>query len=166
MDLAAAVIEPADEQHRPAILSILKSTGLFKDFEIEVALEILDIYLYQDGQEDYQVFVAVVKGAVAGYVCFGRNAVTEGTYELYWIAVDPAFQRKGVGGTLMERVEAEATGQRGTMIAVETSSREDYGSTRSFYRGLGYTEEARVKDYYAPGDDKIIFVKRLSGETR
>jgi ribosomal protein S18 acetylase RimI-like enzyme len=161
MEGAAAATGPADEHHRPAILSILKNTGLFKDFEIEVALEVLDVYLYQDGQEDYQVFIATVEGTVAGYVCIGRNAVTVGTFELYWIAVDPAFQRRGVGGTLMETAEAEAVSQGGRMMVVETSSMDNYGPTRAFYRGLGYVEEARVRDYYAPGDDEVILVKRF-----
>jgi ribosomal protein S18 acetylase RimI-like enzyme len=161
MEGAAPATGPADEHHRPAILSILKNTGLFKDFEIEVALEVLDVYLYQDGQEDYQVLIATVEGTVAGYVCIGRNAVTVGTFELYWIAVDPAFQRRGVGGTLMETAEAEALSQGGRMMAVETSSSENYGPTRSFYRRLGYVDEARIRDYYAPEDDKIILVKRF-----
>jgi ribosomal protein S18 acetylase RimI-like enzyme len=158
---AAAVIEPADEHHRGAILSILRKSGLFKDFEIDVALEVLDVYLYQDGQQDYQVFIASVEGAVAGYVCLGLNAVTRGAFELYWIAVDPNRQRKGVGRTLMQAAEEEALARGGRLMAVETSSREDYGPTRSFYRRLGYGEEARIRDYYAPGDDKIIFVKRF-----
>jgi ribosomal protein S18 acetylase RimI-like enzyme len=161
MEGAAAVTGPADEHHRPAILSILQRTGIFKDFEIDVALEVLDVYLYQDGQEDYQVFIADLEGTVAGYVCIGRNAVTQGTFELYWIAVDPSFQKRGIGGTLMETAEEEALSQGGRMMAVETSSGENYGPTRSFYRRLGYEEEARVRDYYAPGDDKLILVKRF-----
>jgi ribosomal protein S18 acetylase RimI-like enzyme len=158
---AEAVIAPADEPDRPLIEGILRNSGLFKDFEIQVALEILDVYLYQDGQEDYQFYMASTDGRAAGYVCFGPNAVTEGTFELYWIAVDPLFQGRGVGRRLMEKAEKEAVHQGGRMMAVETSSREDYGPTRSFYRRLGYSEEARVADYYAPGDDKIIFVKRF-----
>jgi ribosomal protein S18 acetylase RimI-like enzyme len=158
---AVAVIAPADESDRPLIEGILRSTGLFKDFEIQVALEILDVYLYQDGQEDYRFYMASTDGTVDGFVCFGPNAVTEGTFELYWIAVDPLSQRKGVGRSLMERAEREVVDQGGRMMAVETSSRKDYGPTRSFYRRVGYGEEARVADYYAPGDAKIIFVKRF-----
>ena len=150
------------EQERPAIEGILRRCGVFRDEEIAVALEVLDVYLRRPGQQDYQVYTASHGGAVAGYVVFGRNTMTDGTFELYWIAVDPARHRHGVGRALMSRAEREISRQNGRLISVETSSREDYLATRTFYHGLGYREAAVVADYYASGDSKVILTKRVA----
>ena len=156
-----ARIVPASEADRPAIRRILRRTGLFREEEVAVALEVLDVYLYQEGQRDYQVYVAAVEGRTCGYVCFGLNALTAGTFELYWIAVEPGRQGGGIGTALMDAAEETASLQGGRLIAVETSSRPDYAPTRAFYGRRGYREEARVPDYYAPGDDKVILTRKL-----
>jgi ribosomal protein S18 acetylase RimI-like enzyme len=155
-------VTPTREQERPAIEGLLRRCGVFRDEEVAVALEVLDVYLYRLNQQDYQVFTAKRAGAVAGYVCFGRNTMTDGTFELYWIAVDPAHHRHGVGRSLMTLAEYEVARQGGRLICVETSSREDYHPTRKFYHGLGYRQAAVVPDYYAVGDSKIILTKRIA----
>lgn len=154
-------VTPTREQERPAIEALLRRCGVFRDEEIDVALEVLDVYLYRLNQEDYQVYTAKRGGAVAGYVCFGRNTMTDGTFELYWIAVDPEQHRRGVGRSLMTLAEYEISRQGGRLIAVETSSREDYHPTRKFYHDLGYRQAAVVADYYAPGDSKVILTRRI-----
>ena len=47
------------------------------------------------------------------------------------------------------------------MQLIETSGVPDFAAQRAFYAGLGYHEEARIRDFYAAGDDKIVFWKRL-----
>ena len=155
-------VTPTREQERPAIERVLRGCGVFSEEEIVVALEVLDVYLYRLNQQDYQVFTAKRGGAVAGYVCFGRNTMTDGTFELYWIAVDPAQHRHGVGRSLMTLAEYEITRQNGRLISVETSSRADYHATRKFYHDLAYRQAAVVPDYYAEGDSKIILTKKLT----
>jgi ribosomal protein S18 acetylase RimI-like enzyme len=155
------VISPAVPSDRPAIEAILHAAGLFSESEIKVALEVVDVYLFQDDQVDYQVFTSSRGGRVAGYVCFGLNALTVGVFELYWLAVDPPCRGLGVGGALMEFAENESLRQGGRKIAVETSSRLDYRHTLDFYHRRGYREEARVSDFYSIGDDKIILVKDI-----
>ena len=150
------------EQERPAIEAVLRRCGVFREEEIAVALEVLDVYLYRLNQQDYQVYTAKRAGAVAGYVCFGRNTMTDGTFELYWIAVDPEHHRQGVGHSLMSLAEYEIARQGGRLICVETSSRPDYHATRKFYHDLGYRQAAAVADYYAVGDAKVILAKRMS----
>jgi ribosomal protein S18 acetylase RimI-like enzyme len=154
-------VTPTREQERPAIEAILRRCGVFSAAEVDVALEVLDVYLYRLNQQDYQVFTAKRAGAVAGYVCFGRNTMTDGTFELYWIAVDPDHHRQGVGHSLMSLAEYEIARQGGRLISVETSSREDYHPTRKFYHDLGYRQAAVVADYYAAGDSKVILTKRI-----
>lgn len=98
---------------------------------------------------------------MAGYVCFGHTPCTEGTYDLYWIATDPALQGRGVGRTLERAVEEEVRARRGRMVLIETASKDSYAATRAFYDRAGYCEVARVPDFYAPGDDRVIYAKKL-----
>ena len=98
---------------------------------------------------------------LAGFACYGPTPGTDRTYDLYWIAVDPAFQGSGCGTILLNEVERRLKGQNARMVVVETSSRSDYGNTRGFYVQRGYVEAARARDFYAPADDRITYTKRL-----
>ena len=96
-----------------------------------------------------------------GYACYGSTPDADRTWDLYWIAVDPAAQGAGGGTTLLSEVERRVIGLEARMLVVETSSRSDYDPTRRFYLARGYEETARVGDFYAPADDRIIFTKRF-----
>jgi ribosomal protein S18 acetylase RimI-like enzyme len=115
---------------------------------------------------DYEFFGAYDADSLVGYVCFGPTPATDGTYDLYWLAVDPAAQGRGVGRALVQRVERELGLRGARLLVVETSSRADYSHTREFYARGGYAEAARVRDFYAPGDDRIILTTRLTAEER
>jgi ribosomal protein S18 acetylase RimI-like enzyme len=98
---------------------------------------------------------------LVGYACFGPTPGTDRTYDLYWIAVDPVAHGAGIGTTLLSEVERRLQGQHARLLVVETSSRSEYAPTRGFYGRRGYTEAARVRGFYAPGDDRIILTKRF-----
>ena len=100
----------------------------------------------------------------AGYACAGPTPATEGTFDLYWLAVDPTAQGKGIGTTLVRAVERELRDRGARMLLVETSSRPDYSNTRAFYARCGYNEAARITDFYAPADDRIMLTTRLTQE--
>ncbi len=126
-----------------------------------MALDLVDAGLA--GDPEYQLLAAesLPGGAVAGYACFGRSPFTQGSYDLYWIAVDPAAQGSGIGQALLAGVEAAIRAERGTLLLADTAGKPSYARTRAFYQGAGYAVEARVRDYYAPGDDRITFAKRF-----
>jgi ribosomal protein S18 acetylase RimI-like enzyme len=148
---------------RAAVEAIVGRVGNFSQAEIDCALELVDIYLQNPGQTDYRLIVAEdVNGSVAGYACWGLTPMTRGTYDLYWIATDPGAQRRGVGQALMHHIENQVREERGRLLIIETSSKESYGKTVGFYRRLGYEETSQIRDFYDAGDDKLIFVKRLS----
>ena len=141
---------------------MLRVTDTFTVDEIEVALELIDLELADPGGgHGYRFVVAELDGALAGYACYGRTPMTEGVWDLYWLAVGPAGPRRGTGTALLEAVEAAALGEGARMIVVETASQPSYGPARAFYERRGYTAVARVPDFYAPGDDKLIYVRRL-----
>jgi len=99
--------------------------------------------------------------ALSGYACYGPTPGTDGTFDLYWIAVHPSAQGTGGGRQLLREVEDRVTAAGGRMLIVETSSRADYEATRRFYDRGGYREGARVRDYYAPQDDRVIYTRRF-----
>jgi ribosomal protein S18 acetylase RimI-like enzyme len=136
---------------------ILRESGAFAEAEVAVALELIDLGL-EPKDHGYRFLVAErPDGAVAGYACYGEAPCTVGTYDLYWIAVDPALQGRGVGRALHRGAE-EAVGRAGgRMLLVETASKPSYEPTRRFYLRNGYLEVARVRDFYRPGDDKIVY---------
>lgn len=105
--------------------------------------------------------VALRDGQLLGYVCYGPTPMTQGTYDLYWIASAPEARGQGVGAKLLAAMEADLRAQAGRLVRVETASKEGYGGTHRFYAATGYEEEARFRDFYSPGDDLIILRKRL-----
>jgi ribosomal protein S18 acetylase RimI-like enzyme len=152
-------------EDRDAVRRILESAGTFTADEVAVALELVDEWLEQGEASGYLTFVLeAVEGderVVRGYVCLGPTPMTRGTYDLYWIAVDRASRGRGHGRRLLAFAEEEVARRGGRLLLIETSSQETYGGTVRFYETSGYTLEARLRDYYKPGDDKLIFVKRL-----
>ena len=142
---------------RSRIAEILWGTRVFSREEIDVALEVFD-----ERGPDYLFLGAFTPEAVlVGYACWGPTPATDRTWDLYWIAVDTALQGAGIGTILLDEVERRLAGHQARMLIAETSSRADYAATRRFYARQGYAEAARVPDYYAPGDDRILFVKRF-----
>ncbi len=146
----------------PALNRILRETGAFTQAEVECAVELLEIVLNDPAQKDYQVAVAEQAEAVAGYILYGPVPLTEGNFDIYWIATDPAVQGLGLGRQLMEWAETDARRRGARMVCLETSSQGSYQRTRRFYDQAGYQEESRIRDFYKPGDDRITYVKRFT----
>jgi ribosomal protein S18 acetylase RimI-like enzyme len=140
---------------------MLSATGVFRNEEIKVALEVIDSYFILP-EEDYTALGAFTLGGVLlGYVCYGPTPCTVGTWDLYWIAVSPDAQSTGVGTKLLQEVERRFALRDARLVIIETSSLPHYEATRRFYERRGYEVVARVPDFYAPGDDRLIFAKRI-----
>jgi len=123
---------------------------------------LIDAVLEVPGQKDYMIRVSEEGGKVAGYYCVGPTPATEGTFDLYWVAVDPALQGKGIGGALDDHACGLVREMSGRLIIAETSSVPRYRLTRDFYVRRGYSELARIADYYRPGDDLVVYGKYLT----
>lgn len=148
---------------RDAIISIVNRNGNFTDEEKDCAKELLDIYLGNPEQKDYDFFCAAAQDEKPiGYVCYGRIPLTQGAYDLYWIVVDPLYQGKGIGKVLVNHLESVLKDTGARMLLAETSSKPDYYKTKIFYERNGFTEIARIKDFYRIGDDKMIYRKEVS----
>ena len=155
-------IRKMQREDRESVQKILVETKKFTEKEIDIAMETIDVYLNNPSQKDYFIFAAVLENnSIAGFINFGPVPITEGTYDIYWVAVDPVCQGRGVGKKMVLFAEEEIKAMEGTMICIETSSTEKYFPTQQFYEKLGYVLESRIRDFYRIGDDRMIYVKRL-----
>lgn len=155
-------IRPIAPPDRPQLAALLARIETFSPDEVECALELIDLATTA-GNKDYQVLVAARESEkkVVGYVCYGPTPMTDGCFDLYWIASDPVVRGQGVGAALVSAMEGDIRRRKGRLIRVETSAMEAYGPTRGFYAAMQYREESRFRDFYKVGEDLIILAKRL-----
>lgn len=147
---------------RKSIEELLRSTGYFYEFEIAIALEIADDTLNKDtnGTGYHWMKVSDDEGLVA-FANYGKNPFSTHSWDLYWIAVHPDSQNKKTGSALLKAIEDDVRDSGGKILWIETSGRPLYASTEGFYKRNGYTLQASLKDFYAPGDPKQIYSKVL-----
>ncbi len=160
--MSGTLTAPALRQLTPAdrgrIEAITRAVGLFRDAEVSVALEVFDGVVA--GSPDYLALGADFDGRLAGWICWGPTPCTVGTYDLYWMAVDPALHGAGIGTALLHEMERRLAGVA-RLIVVETAGRSDYRGTRAFYQARGYRPAATIPDFYARGDDQVVYLKNL-----
>jgi GNAT superfamily N-acetyltransferase len=148
-------------QDAERIGQLLEITGFFNPAEVAVAVELVNERLAKGDESGYHFVLAEHCGRLAGYSCYGPVPATVSSYDLYWIVVQPDLQRKGLGLMLLKETEKLIKKAGGARIYVDTSMRGQYASTRAFYESCGYRLESVLDDFYAPGDAKAIYCKRL-----
>jgi ribosomal protein S18 acetylase RimI-like enzyme len=141
------------------VLNFLKATGFFREEELNIAEEVIAEASEKGMSGHYQSYVLDDGAGPTGWVCWGETPCTVGTYDVYWLGVAPECQGKGAGKLLMEFCEMSIRDGGGRLFIVETSGGDRYVPTRAFYQRIGYQEAARIKDFYAPDDDKVIYTK-------
>ena len=151
-------VRPGDAE---IVRDIIVSTKFFYDFEVPVAVELVEDRLELGEKSDYHFLFADVDDRTVSYACFGPVAATDGSFDLYWIATHNDFRGKGIGRLVIEEVHQIVRQMGGRILIAETSSLEKYAPTRHFYDRTGYTKEAEIADFYKEGDGKVFFVKRL-----
>ena len=157
------------------VVELTRNTGVFRDEEIAIAEEVVSEAVKTDETDraddndrpdrPYYALGAEVDGRIVGWICWGATPCTVATWDLYWMAVDPEMHGQGVGTALLEEMENQLR-DRARLIVIDTSGRPDYAPTRAFYRARGYQTAAVVRDFYALGDDQVIFSKRLHRDRR
>ena len=152
---------PLRKEDIAPIQEIVRSSGNFTDEEVRTAGELVEESLQKGESSGYIVAVLEAGGKVRGYVCYGPAPMTDGVWDLYWIAVDARIQGKGYGRTLLRFVEEDVRKRGGRMIMIETSSQEKYARTSRFYEAAHYTLAARIPNFYKVGDDKLMYLKEL-----
>jgi GNAT superfamily N-acetyltransferase len=155
-------IRPTQPEEADSIRRLAEAEPLFSREEAETVDELLEAYLDLDDHNGYYFLSAAEDSRLLGFACYGPTPLTRGTFDLYWFAVGAEAKGRGVGRALMGRVEDEVRALGGRMLVLDTSGRAEYEPTRAFYHRIGYTRSATVPDYYAPGDDLVIFSRLLT----
>ena len=158
------MIRTLEAHHREPIKKMLVDTQNFHDSEIEIAMELIDTYINNEEQKDYEIFIDRNdddERVINGYVCIGPRPLTEGTYDLYWIAVNPSVQSKGIGSKLINYVETHLRNKAGRLILIETSGKPSYEKERRFYEKNLYNKFVEIKDFYDIGDSLVVYGKYL-----
>jgi ribosomal protein S18 acetylase RimI-like enzyme len=146
----------------PSLLALADETAMFKPSEIQALREVLDDFHASNRALGHQCVTLEEDGRIIAFAYYAPAAMTDRTWYLYWIAVRIGVQARGIGGTLLRHVEDDiACRQHGRMLLIETSSLPHYELTRRFYSKHGYATLAVLGDYYADGDDMVVFRKRL-----
>ncbi len=169
-EISASHPVQADERHvrplrpsdRQALHALIVDTGMFTEEEVDVAMELIDIAVDNPGQNDYTCFCYDAGEKVQGYYCVGPTPATDGTFDLYWLAVERTAQGGGIGRVLNHHAERLVKSMGGRLLIAETSSQAKYEKTRQFYLRQGYKEVARIPQYYRPGDDLVVYGKYLT----
>ncbi len=155
-------IDITQPEEAAAILAISRDVQVFDAEEVATVDELLREYIGQGADKSgYHFLSCWADGRVVGFACYGPRALTQGTFDLFWIATDKAAQGRGVGAALLQRVAQEVRALGGRLIIAETSSLPHYAPTRRFYETHGYERAATIADFYAPGDHLVIYVQRL-----
>lgn len=155
------MIRPSLASDGPAILSLAAGTGVFKPHEIKALDEVLTDYHASNRALGHSSITIERDGEILGFAYYAPASMTDRTWYLYWIAVLHSSQARGIGSELLSYAEQEICSRQGRLLLIETSSLPHYAPTRKFYVKHGYHQTAVIRDFYADGDDMVIFAKRL-----
>ena len=151
-------VHPGDAE---AVKEMAESTGFFYDFEIPVAVELIEDGLINGEHREYKFLFAEIDGKPVSYTCYGHIMGTEAGYDLFWIITHNDYSGKGIGKIILEKTHQIIRELGGKYVIAETSGLEKYTPTRKFYLSFGYSLEAEIRDYYKAGDAKMVYVYRF-----
>lgn len=155
------MIRPATPGDTAALKAVIDATGLFPSDMLD---GMMAGYFGGDAGDDF--WLTDDDGGPVGVGYYAPERMTQGTWNLYLIAVHPDRQGQGRGAALLRHVERALAARGGRVLLVETSGLPSFERARAFYRKCGYEEEARIRDFYQAGEDKVIFRKALAAPTR
>ena len=159
------MIRPATEDDLPALTRVAAGTEMFLGDELSHFTQSMEAHLSPtegDGGA-FSLLAAAddASGAVVGAAYFGPEAMAQGVMNLLFIGVLPEARRGGHGGVLLSAFEDAVAAADARLAIIETASDEMFAPAWGLYRSRGYDEEARVRDYYDDGLDKLVFRKRV-----
>ncbi|WP_298935839.1 GNAT family N-acetyltransferase [uncultured Ruegeria sp.] len=149
-------INPTSSDDIPGLKTVLDGTELFPSTMLPYMLapalkgetEALWLTCHQDGE-------------AVGLCYTVPEDLADGTWNMLALAVRPDLQGKRLGAALLRAAEQHLKGKGQRILIVDTSGSDDFALTRKFYAKNGYEEEARIRDFWADGDDKVVFRKAL-----
>jgi ribosomal protein S18 acetylase RimI-like enzyme len=163
-----AMIRLATLDDTKALIDLAAASGLFDPNQTDSLAQMLDQHFsdretaLEEGKNGTQdIWLTDDDNEPVGMAYIAPERMTEGTWNLYLIAVHPDRQKQGRGKALLRHVEQMLTERGERILLVETAGTDDFEYVRAFYRKNDYEEEARIREFYAAGVDKIVFRKAL-----
>lgn len=161
MNKIETTIRDVTPEDKAALISLCQISGLFQPDELEELGNMLSAYFKDSLDGEHKWLTDEENGELRGVAYYAAETFAYGVSNLLLIAVHPDYQRKGRGTKLLRHVEAELRKKGDRILIIETSGLDSFAATRAFYRQNEYEEEARIREYYNPGEDKIVFRKVL-----
>ncbi|HEY2148061.1 MAG TPA: GNAT family N-acetyltransferase [Pirellulales bacterium] len=155
------MIRPTAPADSPTLIELARETGVFKPHEMTALREVLDDYHATNHALGHRSVTFEQAGQILGFAYYAPAAMTDRSWYLYWIAVTKLTQARGIGGKLLKHVEDDIRASKGRIMFIETSSLPHYDLTRKFYVKHHYEQAAVLADFYADGDDLVVYRKRL-----
>ena len=156
-------IRPTVPEETDALVALAQGTGVFKPIEVTALREVLDDYHAFNRGHGHRAITLEREGKVLGFAYYAPDVMTDRTWSLWWIAVDRACHTRGLGAELLRYLEDDLRKAGVRILFIDTASLPSYEPTRRFYLKHGYEITGVLKDYYADGDDKVVFRKHLAG---
>ena len=156
MNVHEDCIRPATSKDLPALKAVIDANDLFPSDMLD---EMISDYLHNKNSNDYWFIYDDGQPVAIGYCALER--MTQGTWNLYLIAVHPDYQKSGRGASMLHHIEQKLAERGERILLIETSGLQSFEGTREFYRKCGYSQEARIREFYQAGEDKIVFRKLL-----
>jgi ribosomal protein S18 acetylase RimI-like enzyme len=144
-----------------AVRKLVTATSVFSGTEVGWAVEIVETALTRGNAAGYHFLFADSASGLEGFTCFGPIDGTDNRYDLYWIAVSPSAQGKGLGKRLLAGTMKAAKKLDATHMFIDTSTRSDYAAARTLYEALGFQHMGTLVDFYSDGDGKALFGRKL-----
>ena len=151
-------LQPSDPE---AVRALVTATGVFSGTEVGWAVEIVEAALARGQSAGYHFLFADGPEDLEGFTCFGPIDGTDNRFDLYWIAVSPKVQGRGLGKELLAETVSAAKRLDATHMFIDTSTRQDYAAARTLYEALGFAHMGTLVDFYSDGDGKALFGRKL-----
>ena len=155
------MIRPITSDDTNAIIALAKKLEMFDRDGLELIKVKLTDYL---GGNSHDLWFSADENCLVGVIYCAPEPMTRGTWNVLMLLVERDRQRQGHGSALMSYVEQTLRDRGERLLIVETSSLDEFESAQKFYSQFGFNEEARIRNFYAAGEDKIIFTKKLGGD--
>ncbi len=150
------IIRPTTTGDVPSLQEVVDQTGLFPS---EMLPDMLSVTLSGDSAGFW--LTCEYDGSAVGLCYTVPEEMADGAWNMLALAVRPDVQGQRLGSALVVAVEEKLRSEGQRLLIVDTSGTEDFALTRQFYAKCGYDEEARIRDFWAAGDDKVTFRKAL-----
>jgi ribosomal protein S18 acetylase RimI-like enzyme len=155
------IVRPSAPVDRAGIRQILLGSGLFGPGDADCVDEMFAHALAKPTPDNYRFLSGWLDGSMCGFACYGWEALTHGTWGLFWVCTLPEARGRGLGGALLREALRVATAEGGRLMIIHTSSTKPYAAAHRLYESQHFVRVAVVPEYYKPGDDLFIYSRRL-----